>query len=49
MTTILAVIAITVFFIPLLVWLDRNSISNEEFQSVEDWHNFQKALKKGNK
>jgi hypothetical protein len=49
MTTILVIIGLTALFTPLLVWLDRHSISSEEFQSVEDWHNFQSALKKGKK
>ena len=49
MATVLFIIGLTLLFMPLIIWLDGNSISNEEFQSVEDWHNFQKALKKGNK
>ena len=44
MFTILAIIGITIVLMPLLLWLDRNSIDPEEFQSVEDWHNFRKAL-----
>lgn len=44
MFTILAIIGITIIVLPLLLWLDRNSITQEEFQSVEDWHNFRKAL-----
>ena len=44
MLTILAIIGITIVLMPLLLWLDRNSIDPEEFQSVEDWHNFRKAL-----
>jgi hypothetical protein len=44
MFTILAIIGITIIVLPLLLWLDRNSITQEEFQSIEDWHNFRKAL-----
>jgi len=44
MLTILAIIGITIILLPFFLWLDRNSITQEEFQSVEDWHNFCKAL-----
>jgi hypothetical protein len=44
MLTILAIIAITIILLPFFLWLDRNSITQEEFQSIEDWHNFRKAL-----
>jgi hypothetical protein len=44
MFTILAIIGITIVLMPLLLWLDRNSITSDEFQSVEDWHNFRKTL-----
>jgi len=49
MTTVLIVIGLTLLFMPLILWLDRHSITQEEFQSIEDWHNFRKALEKGNK
>jgi len=44
MLTILAIIGITIIVLPFLLWLDRNSITQDEFQSIEDWHNFRKAL-----
>ena len=44
MLTILIVIGLTLLFMPFLLWLDRNSIDSDEFQSVEDWHNFRKTL-----
>jgi hypothetical protein len=44
MFTILLIIGITIFLLPFLLWLDRNSIDSDEFQSVEDWHNFRKTL-----
>ena len=47
MFTILFIIGITIFLLPFLLWLDRNSIDSDEFQSVEDWYNFRKTL--GNK
>jgi hypothetical protein len=44
MLTILLIIGITILLLPFFLWLDRNSITQEEFQSIEDWHNFGKAL-----
>jgi hypothetical protein len=44
MLTILAIIGITIIVLPFFLWLDRNSITQDEFQSIEDWHNFRKAL-----
>ena len=46
MLTILIIIGLTILFMPVLLWLDRNSIDSDEFQSVEDWHNFRKTLGK---
>jgi hypothetical protein len=45
MLTILAVIGITILLLPFFLWLDERSITQEDFQSVEDWHNFRKALR----
>jgi len=44
MSITLDIIGITIFLLPFLLWLDRNSIDSDEFQSVEDWHNFRKTL-----
>ena len=44
MLTILLIIGITIFLLPFFLWLDERSITQEEFQSIEDWHNFGKAL-----
>ena len=48
-TALVAVLSVLVSM-PLIIWLERNSIKHEDINSqIEDWHNFRKALGKGEK
>lgn len=46
MTTVLLAMASTAIVIPLILWLDGALNKNEDFNSVNQWNNFQKGMKK---
>lgn len=49
MSTIFLVLGIFLILLPIVLWVDSKSISNEEWNKIEEWHNFRKAFEKGKK
>jgi hypothetical protein len=48
MTIIITVIITFLVSMPLILWLERISMKNEDLNgSIEDWHNFRKVFDKG--
>lgn len=48
-TALIAVLSVLITM-PLIIWLERNSIKHEYVNyEIQEWHNFRKALGKGDK
>jgi hypothetical protein len=45
MTFWLIFIATFLALLPVMLWIDQQSITQEDLDSIEDWHNFKKAIK----
>jgi len=49
MTLLLIIFAMTIIFLPVMLWLDDRYTTSQETQSIKDWHNFKTAMEKKSK
>jgi hypothetical protein len=49
MTLLLIIFAMTIIFLPVMLWLDDRYTTSQENQSIKDWHNFKTAMERKSK
>jgi len=49
MTLLLIIFAMTIIFLPVMLWLDDRYTTFQETQSIKDWHNFKTAMERKSK